>query len=208
MSLEILDCDQGSEIWLQARCGIVTASRFSDVLAGGQGKTRGKYLNELAAEIIRGTPEPDPYSNAHMERGHQQEDDARKAYAFLKDADPQRVGFLRNGRVGASPDSLIGDKGGLEIKSALGHIQIDRLKRGLLPSEHAAQVHGCIWLAEREWWDFVSYSPGLPLFVTRVHRDDAYVSQLAKSIEAFTDELDALVASIRTYQDFGRQAAA
>lgn len=207
MSLEILDMDQGSEAWFQARCGIVTASRFSDVLAKGEGKTRARYMNELAAEIIRGTPEPDPYTNAHMERGHEQEDEARKAYAFLMDADPLAVGFLRNGRTGASPDSLVGDKGGLEIKSALGHIQIDRLKRGMLPSEHAAQVHGCMWVAEREWWDFVSYSPGLPLFVTRVHRDEAYITNLAKTVDAFVEELDALVASIRTYQDFKAVAA-
>lgn len=208
MTLEILDFPQGSDEWFQARCGLVTASRFSDVLAKGEGKTRARYLNELAAEIIRGTPEPDPYSNAHMERGHEQEDDARKAYAFLHDADPQIVGFIRNGRKGASPDSLIGDKGGLEIKSALGHIQVERLKRGSLPSEHAAQVHGCMWVAEREWWDFCSYSPGLPLFVTRVHRDEGYLENLSKATEAFVEELDSLVASIRTYQDFKGRAAA
>jgi len=207
MSLEILDMAQGSEAWFQARCGIVTASRFSDVLAKGEGKTRARYINEIAAEIIRGTPEPDPYTNAHMERGHEQEDEARKAYAFLTDNDPVQVGFLRNGRKGASPDSLIGNNGGLEIKSALGHIQVDRLKRGLVPSEHVAQVHGCIWVAEREWWDFVSYSPGLPLFVTRVYRDEAYIAQLAKAVDAFLEELDALVASIRTYQDFKGMAA-
>lgn len=207
MTVEILDMEQGSVDWFQARCGIPTASRFSDVLAKGEGKTRGRYLNELAAEIIRGTPEPDQYTNAHMERGHEQEDEARKAYAFLHDADPVQVGFLRNGRAGASPDSLIGDKGGLEIKSALGHIQIERLKRGTLPSEHAAQVHGCIWVGEREWWDFCSYSPGLPLFVTRVYRDEAYVTQLSKAIDAFNEELDAVVASIRGVDQFRAEAA-
>lgn len=198
--IQIIDCEQGSDEWHLARCGIVTASRFSDVLAKGEGKTRAKYMNELAAEIIRGTPEPDAYSNPHMERGKAQEDEARRLYAFMADAEPMPVGFIRNGRKGASPDSLIGDAGGLEIKTALGHIQIDRLKRGTLPSEHVAQVQGSLWVTEREFWDFVSYSPGLPLLRVRVERDDEYINRLAEAVDAFNTELDALVALIEPHR--------
>src|SRR5690606_94552 len=111
--------------------------------------TRAKYLRTLAGEILTGELEPDSYTNQHMERGKVQEDEAREMYAFMVDEEPQRVGFIRNGRKGASPDSLIGNNGGLEIKSALRHIQIERLQRGTLPPEHKAQVQGCIWLAER-----------------------------------------------------------
>lgn len=198
--IQIIDCEQGSDEWHLARCGIVTASRFSDVLAKGEGKTRAKYMNELAAEIIRGTPEPDAYSTPHMERGKAQEDEARRLYAFMADAEPVPVGFIRNGRKGASPDSLIGDAGGLEIKTALGHIQIDRLKRGTLPSEHVAQVQGSLWVTEREFWDFVSYSPGLPLLRVRVERDDEYINRLAEAVDAFNTELDALVALIEPHR--------
>lgn len=205
--IRIFDFDQGSEDWATARAGIPTASRFSDVLAKGEGKTRGKYLRELAGEIITGEVS-EGFSNAHMERGVEMEDEARDLYAFMRDASPQRVGFIRNGQKGCSPDSLLGDKGGLEIKTALPHIQIERLQRGELPSEHKAQVQGCMWVSEREWWDFVSYWPKLPPLIVRVYRDEAYIAQLAKAIDAFNEELEALVASIRTYQDFGRQAAA
>ena len=152
--IEIINCDQGTPEWFAARVGIPTASRFSDILAKGEGKTRGRYLRDLAAEIIRGTPEEETYTNAHMERGKAQEDEARRLYAFMADADPVQVGFIRDGRKGCSPDSLIGDDGGLEIKTALGHIQIERLQRGTLPSEHVAQVQGSLWVTGRSWWDF------------------------------------------------------
>src|SRR6185503_13190792 len=168
--LTIYDFEQGSAEWHQARCGVVTASRFKDVLAEGDGKMRGKYLRELASETIRGWVE-DGYSNEHMARGQEQEDDARRAFAFEHAIEPIRVGFIRRGRVGCSPDSLIGEDGGLEIKSALGHIQIDRLQRGRLPPEHIAQVQGSLWVTGRKWWSFVSYSPDLPLMHVRVERD-------------------------------------
>lgn len=195
--MEIVACEQGSVEWHRARLGLPTASRFSDVLAKGEGKVRGKYLHELAAETLRGGPEPDAYTNVHMDRGHAQEAEARHAYALLRDVDPVQVGFIRNGRKGASPDSLIGTDGGLEIKTALGHIQIERLKRGTLPPEHRAQVQGTLWVAERQWWDFMSYSPGLPELIVRVHRDDAYIAALAEAVDIFNDELDALLASVR-----------
>lgn len=198
--IEIINCDQGTPEWFAARVGIPTASRFSDILAKGEGKTRGRYLRDLAAEIIRGTPEEETYTNAHMERGKAQEDEARRLYAFMADADPVQVGFIRDGRKGCSPDSLIGDDGGLEIKTALGHIQIERLQRGTLPSEHVAQVQGSLWVTGRQWWDFVSYSPGLPPLITRVERDEPYIATLAKAVDAFNEELDALVASVRGYR--------
>lgn len=205
--IEVLDFEQGSTEWHQARCGLVTASRFKDVLAEGDGKMRGKYLRDLAAEIMRGWVE-DGYSNSHMERGHEQEDEARRTFAFERAITPTRVGFIRNGRVGCSPDSLISDDGGLEIKTALGHIQIDRLQRNKLPPEHKAQVQGSLWVTGRKWWSFVSYSPDLPLMHVRVERDEEYIATLAKAVDAFTAELDATVAALRDPREAFRRSAA
>lgn len=201
--LEVFDCEQGSIEWHQCRLGIPTASEFSTVMArgrdGGASVTRAKYLRTLAGEILTGELEPDSYTNVHMERGKVQEDEAREMYAFMVDEEPQRVGFIRNGNAGASPDSLIGADGGLEIKTALRHIQIDRLERGTLPSEHKAQVQGCMWIAERQWWDFVSYSPKLPPLIVRVERDEAYIAKLAAAVDAFNSELAEVVEKVRRY---------
>ena len=209
MPIEIIECDQNSPEWTRARCGLVTASRFKDVLAKGEGKTRDRYLRDLAAEIIRGYPEPETYTNAYMERGHAIEDDARQQFAFEHAVEPVRVGFIRRPelRAGCSPDSLIGDDGGLEIKTALGHIQFERLESGKLPSEHVAQVQGSMWITGRKWWSFVSFSPDMPLFHIRVERDDAYIAKLAEAVTAFTEELDMRVRAIGGVQQFRAAAA-
>lgn len=202
MTLEIITCDQGSPEWLRARLGLPTASEFATVMAkgkdGGASLTRKKYLHQLAAEIL--TDEPaENYTNAHMERGKMQEDEARRLYAFMHDAEPQRVGFIRNGAKGASPDALIGADGGLEVKTRLPHLQVELLLLDRMPPEHRAQVQGNIWIAEREWWDVAIFSPGLPLFVCRDYRDDGYIANLAGAVERFNAELAEIVERVRRY---------
>jgi hypothetical protein len=200
--MQIIECEQGTPEWLAARAGIPTASEFHTVMAvgkqGGKSVTRKAYLNKLVGEILTGEPMAN-YVSADMDRGKLMEDEARDLYAFMTDEDPLRVGFIRNGDKGASPDSLIGDKGGLEIKSAAAHIQVERLIADELPSEHRAQVQGSLWVAEREWWDFVSYCPKLPLFVKRVYRDEEYIKKLTKEVELFNIELQQTVEYIRRY---------
>ncbi len=206
--MEIVTCEQGTPEWHQARVGIPTASEFQTLLMkgkkGGESLTRKTYMRKLAGEIITGEPMWS-FNNEHMERGKQWEAEARDLYAFLHDAEPQQVGFIRNGRKGASPDSLIGDRGGLEIKTRLAHLQIELLEDGEVPAEHIAQIQGCMWIADREWWDFVSFSPRLPLFVRRVERDDAFIGLLSQAVDQFNSELDELVERIRK-QD-SREAA-
>jgi hypothetical protein len=196
--IQIFDMEQGSADWYSARAGIPTASMFSTVMAKGEGKTRSKYMRVLAGEILTGEP-AETFSNPHMERGKIMEDEARETYALIHDVEPIRVGFIRNGQKGASPDSLIGANGGLEIKTALPDIQIDRLERDRLPPEHVAQVQGNIWTSEREWWDFVSFWPKLPMLRVRVYRDEPYIKTLSDEIDRFNDELAALVERIRRY---------
>lgn len=196
--MKIIDCIQGSEEWFRARAGIPTASEFSTVLAKGEGKTRRTYMLKLAGEILTGEP-MESFSNAHMERGKIMEDEARDLYSFQNGIEPQRVGFVVNDKAGCSPDSFIGDMGGLEIKTALPHIQIERLLKGELPSEHRAQVQGCIWICEREWWDFVSYWPKLPPLIVRVNRDDGYIATLSGAVKAFNEDLSLMVETIRKH---------
>jgi hypothetical protein len=198
--LQIIECEQGTEAWHTARLGVPTASCFATVMAkgkdGGASKTRADYMRKLAGEILTGEP-MDSYTNQHMERGKEWEPDARNLYAFMHDCEPQLVGFIRNGQKGCSPDSLIGNDGGLEIKAALPHIQVERLLADRLPAEHRAQVQGSLWVAEREWWDFTSYCPKLPIFVTREHRDEEYIAKLSAAVDEFNDELAAMVERIR-----------
>ena len=210
MTVELLDLEQGTEAWFQVRAGLPTASEFATVQArgkdGGESVTRRSYMLKLAGELLTGLPAPEGYRNADMDRGHDQEAEARSLYAFTYEP-VTRIGFIRNGRKGASPDSLVGSAGGLEVKCAIPSVQIDRLLKGRVPPEHVAQVQGNIWVSEREWWDFMSYCPGLPPLIVRAPRDEAYIAQLSKAVDAFNSELDAVVASIRSYENFKRAAA-
>lgn len=202
MPLEIINCEQGTEEWFRARMGIPTASEFSTVLAsgrgGGESKTRRTYMLKLAGEIITGELQ-ESYTNAHMERGKVMEDEARSFYAFMNDAEPERVGFVRNGPKGCSPDSLIGTNGALEIKTALPHILADLILKDAFPPEHKAQTQGVLWVAEREWIDLVVYWPKMPRFVKRAFRDEAYIKDLSAGVDQFNAELQETVERLRRY---------
>ncbi len=208
MSPKIIDCEQRSEQWYLSRIGMPTASEYATVMAtgrgGGESKTRRTYMLKLAGEIITRKP-MENYTNAYMERGVIMEDEARDFYEFINGGSLTRVGFIINGQTGCSPDALIGNKGMLEIKTALPHILIDLLLRDEFPPEHKAQCQGGLWVAEREWIDIAIYWPGLPLFVKRAYREDKYIAEIAAAIDQFNDELQKTVDFVRQY---GKQAMA
>jgi len=194
--IEVFNMPQGSDEWFEVRRGIVTASEFGTLLmqgrSGADSKTRRTYMLKLMGERLTGDPMY-RYTNDHMERGHDQEPAARELYAFQTDLEPQAVGFIKNGSVGCSPDSIVGDKGMVEIKTKLAHLHLDVLLGDVVPNEHMAQIQGQLWVAEREWCDFVSYCPKLPLFVKRVHRDEAFIERIAKAVDLFERELVTLM---------------
>lgn len=211
MSIQIFNCDQGTEEWYLCRAGIPTASMFATVMASGRGGgpslTRAKYMRQLAGEVITGKPMVS-YSNSHMERGHEMEPEARDLYAFATDTTPEQVGFIRNGQKGCSPDSLIGENGMLEIKTKLPDLLIECWERDDFPPEHKAQCQGALWIAEREWIDLVVYWPGMPVFIQRAYRDEAYIADMSTAINQFNDELSALVERVRSYGTAPRKQAA
>jgi hypothetical protein len=163
---------------------------------GSPSVTRRKYMLTLIGEIM--TEEcVEGYSNDHMDRGKTMEDDARAMWAFMTDQEPTAVGFLRRGRVGASPDSLVGTDGLLEIKTKLPHLQLECILQNRLPPEHVAQCQGQLWVSGRQWLDFVSFWPKLPLFRVRVERDEPYIAKLKVAVDDFLAEMDQLIVKLR-----------
>jgi hypothetical protein len=214
MSLIIYDFEQHSPEWVQARLGIPTSSQFATILAqgrgGGESKTRRTYMMKLLGERITGEPMW-TYSNEHMDRGREMETEALGSYQSSRE-DPKEkdrndrnlriklVGFIKNPvlGVGCSPDALVDVDGILEIKTKLPHLQIECLLDGVLPEEHKAQVHGLMWVAKRQWVDFVSYWPKIPLFKIRIERDEAYIKRLATEVKRFQKELESFHQRIET----------
>lgn len=193
--LEICEAEQNSTEWFEFRRGVPSASKFQCLLANSaERKGRKTYLYDLAGEVLSGEC-MESFSNSYTDRGHVQEGEARDWYAFATDAELIRVGAVRSAFLGAvcSPDSLIGNDGGLEIKTRMARLQLELLESGELPNEHKAQVQGAMWILGRPWWDFVSYSPKIRPFKVRVHRDEKYIASLAIAVREFNEELKALV---------------
>lgn len=188
---------QGTQAWLQARLGVPSASRFGDVvtpvkldLAAGAMK----YLDELMAEWLLGAPLPDMRS-AWMLRGEEMQGEAAAAYTLLTDNDIRAPGFCTtdDGRYGATPDCFVGEDGCVELKCPSPAVHVRYLRGGQVPQEYVPQVLGQLLVTKRWWCDFVSYYPGLPLFVVRVERDvwRLRLVDLEDAIDAFCAELDA-----------------
>ena len=108
----------------------------------------------------------------------------------------EQVGIMLNHGVGYSPDCLVDSQGLAEIKTKLPKYQIELLLDGELPQEHVAQCQGGLWVSEREWIDFVSYWPGMPLFVKRAYRDEALIRTIAERVEAFYEEMERRMAQV------------
>lgn len=183
----VLDVPQGSAAWHFARLGIPTASQFSRIMSAKTHKLLAgsdTYLHELLAEWLIGIPNA-LESRGFLERGHDLESHAVAWYEFERDVTTTKVGVcLRDDRLAAcSPDRLIGDDGGMEIKCPSAKVHVANMLG--MADEHFAQVQGCLWITGRKWWDLVSYHPTLPSVVVRIERDEDYIEALDKAMTEF-----------------------
>lgn len=205
MAAEFLDCAQGSAQWHEARRGIPTASMFGAVTATGRGgkssAERNTYLYKLAAEIITGDPMPG-FSTPDTRRGHAMEDEARQAYVVITGNQVERVGFCRNGRAGASPDSrLVGQNAGQEIKTKLPHFVIEQIMKGGddVPPDHIAQVQGQIEVCDFDFLDLTIYWPKIPPIIVTMPRNAFVCAELRRAINRFNEDLDEVVEKVRRF---------
>lgn len=170
--------EQGSEAWLQARCGLLTCSEVKLILTptlkmANNDKTRA-HVWEIAAQRITQHVEP-TYIGDEMLRGHEDEIRARLAYSE-KFGTVTECGFITNSlhgfTLGYSPDWLVDDDGQAEAKSRRQRFQVQTIVDGT-PDEHVLQLQSGLVVTERNWIDYVSYSGGMPMAVIRVEPDDA-----------------------------------
>jgi len=188
-AIYIHDIEQGTPEWFGLRVGIPTASRFDAIVTPARGdlsKQSEGYMRELLAEWLSGKP-AESYTTGWMQRGVEMEAEAREYYAFVRDVDVLRAGFVYaddRRLYGCSPDGLPGD-GLLEIKSPAPKTHIGYLLDGSLPLDYRAQVQGSLLVTGRDWCDFLSYCPGLPPLLLRVERDEKYIAKLREGIESF-----------------------
>lgn len=200
--MKVINFPQGSPEWLQARVGLVTASRIADVIAKtktGPSASRAGYLGELVAERLTGQSAESGYTNADMQRGTELEPDARFAYELQTNQIVETCGLVLHPtmQAGASPDGLVGPEGLLEIKCPRTHVHIDYIEGGKPPAKYIPQMAWQCICTGRSWCDFASYDPkmpeGLRLFVVRYTPEMGYLRELEAEVAAFIAEVDAKV---------------
>lgn len=185
---------QGSAEWFQARCGKVTASRLGDIVVGKRGgylKARTVYLGQLIAERLTGRVQEN-YCTQAMQWGIETEAQARNFYEFQRGVDVEEAGFVDHPSIantGASPDGLVGADGGVEFKCPETHTHVDTLISGEIPRNYQLQMQWCMECTGRDWWDYVSFDPRMPLEhqmkVIRVARDEDLLKDLRQEVEVF-----------------------
>lgn len=188
--MRILECEQGTEEWWEAHRGIPSASNFDRILTPKTGKLSAS-CQSLICELIAqkctlGSIKPDGFVSKAMENGTLTEPEARRFLEMERGVDIRQVGviFTDDERFCCSPDGLIGDDEGVEIKCPLMKTHVGYLLNGGLPDDYKAQVHGSLIVTGRKAWTFLSYCPGLPPLLVRV-TPDKYTEQLAKALEEF-----------------------
>jgi putative phage-type endonuclease len=189
------DIEQGSDEWHAIRRGVITASAISRLLTGtgkpANNDTSRAQLDQLLAERITGESDPGFY-NDDMARGHLLEPFARDLYSQHYN-EVQECGFITSTlggvTVGYSPDGLVGDDGLIEIKAPRQKTHLKSLLTNQVPGEYVPQVQTGLAVSGRAWCDFISYAPGLPLFVRRVERDELVIDQIIAAAQAAEEHL-------------------
>lgn len=187
------ELEQGSEEWLAARCGLLTASTIGKLITPStlkvaDNETSRGLTHTLAAERITGHVEY-VHPTFDMQRGTDDEPFARAVYA--EHFTPvEEVGFMvrkeADYTLGFSPDGLVGTDGLIEIKSRKAKEQLATVLLDRVPLYNLAQIHAGMLVTDRKWCDYVSFSAGLPLWRKRIERSakwDAVIEEAARTFE-------------------------
>ena len=183
------DLTQGTDEWLEARRGIVTASVVGQLITtrtmkpANNDTSRGLMMT-LLAERITGFIDP-VYVSEDMLRGTMEEPIARQAYSDQTCTEVEQVGFMTedigSARLGYSPDGLVGDDGLIEIKSRRQKKHLQTILSDAVPPENMAQIQCGLLVSGREWCDYVSYCAGMPLYIKRVHPSIQWADAIVES---------------------------
>lgn len=208
--------NQNTAQWYGARLFHFTSSELSKLLTkpkSGEGvsKTAEAYIfDKIAEELTNGTCLDYTQIDTKETRwGHELEPVAREAYEKAMDVEVELCGFIEHSpSFGGSPDGLVGEEGGIEIKcpySSAIHARYLLMRspadlKALKP-EYYAQIQGNLLVTGRKWFDFVSYdprvqNPAFALKVLRVERDEKMIAEIIDAVDRATKYRDQLLRNI------------
>jgi hypothetical protein len=193
------DLIQGEQAWLDARCGLLTASEMhllvTPTLKPASNDKERSHLYELLAQRITAYVEP-RYVSDSMLRGMDDEIDARETYRQHY-GEVDTVGFVTNDKwgftIGYSPDGLVSDEGQIECKSRNQRLQVRTLVEFVtadsIDKDFMIQVQTGLLVTERKWCDLISYCSGLPMATVRVYPDAEYQDAIIQASTMFEERI-------------------
>lgn len=196
--MRIIDVEQGSPEWFEIRKLKLTGSNAQAIAANAKGLDT--YVMELCAESIS-AGEKVRFSNEETERGKNLEAEARRAYESFRDVTVSTVGFVEMDEfVGCSPDGLIGDDGGLELKCNKDRVHFELLLGGrcAVDTGHIWQMQMSMLVTGRKWWDYACYNPNFKkqLIVHRFERDLQKQESLMRGIKSGKEKIKEILAKM------------
>lgn len=196
MSIIVTDISQRSPEWFSAICGNCGASGIDKIITtkGEPSKQRTEYMMTLAAERITGKQEVG-YLTQAMQNGIDREAEARQLFELAQGVSVQEVGlvYTDDKSCHCSPDGLVGDNSGLEIKAPLSKTVIKYILDNKIPSDYLCQLQFSLYVTGRESWWFCAYYPGIRPFIIEAHRDEAWITKCDALLKEFNQELDEMV---------------
>ena len=191
------DIEQGSLAWWTIKSLKATASNATAIANWGKG------LNTLVRNMIRSNPQElfirsQTPLNEDTERGKAYEGEAVEEYEKQTGVKTKRCGFIKyNSNIGCSPDFLIGDDGGGEVKCRNLEKHNKIVATNKMSSSTMWQIQMSLLISKRKYWDFVAYNPlgEKPIVIIRVYPDKEKFKKLrkgfklvAKMIKEFTSK--------------------
>lgn len=208
--MRIVEAEQRSADWYQARAGLLTGSRADEAHAflkgGAEAASRRDYRMELAIERIIGKPiASNGFVNAEMQRGIDLEPAARARYEAVTGCFVRQTGFVigDDPRTGCSLDGDVDEFTGIiEIKCPKSATHVRYLEGKSLPSDYAMQVRHNLYVTGAQWCDFISFDdrlpPGLDWFMVRAFAADLDLAAYAAKANQFLAEVAVDVARLNS----------
>jgi len=185
--------------WFQARAGKVTGSEMGNLITD-KGAIRSwasampnSYLHRKLAERWRGFALESFTGGRQTDQGNLREPQARRYFAALLESDITEVGGIESDdeRLWCSPDGIIGESVGLEIKCPNADTHVGWLLDGGVPEEHVLQVQFALFVSGWQEWQFLSYVHDMPHLAVAVKPDAGLFDKFTEALDDFIERFEA-----------------
>lgn len=169
--------------WFEAKKLKMGASHAGVIMANGKGLDT--YVKELLADYYS-EGEKEIYTNADIQRGIELEPLARELYSIKTGNDVIEVGGYEYDKYTfVSPDGLVGDDGGVEIKCHSDKVFVELLLHEVIDPKYYAQIQMNLYCTERKWWDYVGYNQNIKpyIYIKRIEPDSVAFEKIEKGLK-------------------------